>query len=247
MVAFRRRALEALAIRSAGRQLNADPLAGGDMEKSTFAFAILLAAVGSRSEPYPHLVPEYGPFSAASLPEYYTAVRAVLFEGVSDATPRVIVLPSFEPEWSVWVDLEPEPRSCSRAVESPLWNDLDPARPNRPSEISTPNCAPLQLNVAQTVAAGWYAMLRGTRYPTASNGVSFDGVSYHFAAFVPGLGDLEGQTHSPNSDTPTGRFVALVEALRAYSVAPSVTAQQSLCQTARSLLPFFRRLTRRCS
>jgi len=69
---------------------------------------------------------------------------------------------------------------------------------------------------------------------------------FHFSGFCRGVGILAGQTWSPEANMPTGRLVALAEALRAYSLSPSPGAAESLRKRAADVR-FDRRLTRRCS
>jgi len=99
--------------------------------------------------------------------------------------------------------------------------------------------------LADTIAQGWLTMLWNVRYqPTDEIGA--DGTTFHFSGFCRGVGQLSGQTWSPDPATPTGRLVALAEAIKAYSLAPSQEATDALRKRA-AVVPVDRRLTRRCT
>ena len=89
-------------------------------------------------------------------------------------------------------------------------------------------------------------MLRGTHYPEPDNRVRFDGVTYHFSGFSRGQGRLAGHTWSPDPNTDAGRLVALAEALRAYSLAPSEGGERTLCDLASALPAASRDPSERC-
>ena len=207
--------------------------------------ALLLSAETSwGASPLPQLEPDDSIFSSFER-EYSTAVREALLTGVPLTAFSVVTIPSFTPEWAAWVEIEPEPRACSRIVPAPIWNGAEPTRPNLPGELPAPKCAPLTAKLAKSIANAWLGMLWGVRYQS-SDVMGGDGVGFHFAGFCPGPGILAGQTWSPEAGTPTARLVALAEALRAYSVDPSSEAADSLRKRA-AAVPLDRRLTRRCS
>ena len=80
----------------------------------------------------------------------------------------------------------------------------------------------------------------------ATDQTGVDGTTFHFAGFCRGVGQLTGRTWSPDPDTPTGRLVALAEAVKAYSLAPSTDSTEALRKRARAV-PSNRRLTARCT
>ena len=191
-----------------------------------------------------HLEPEEGIFSSLGL-EYDMAVHRVLLNAVSIRA-AVVVMPSFESEWSAWVDFDSGPRACSRVVASPVWNGASSDQPNVPVTPPDERCAPLASDVATTIAEVWVAMLQGVRYPEPANSITVDGTIYHFLAFDSCCGRLAGRTHSPNGNSAAGQLVSLAETLRKFSLAPSSEAEGLLCKQAMAIGLQRRPLTSRC-
>jgi len=69
----------------------------------------------------------------------------------------------------------------------------------------------ISLELAVAIQRAWGKMLLQTRYPShASGGV--DGVCYEFSVWVRGMGDIYGQTWSPENGLPA-EMVSLGESL----------------------------------
>jgi len=146
----------------------------------------------------------------------------------------------------VWVSLEPTPRVCSRSLIAPIWNGATPTQPLITASLPEAKCSSLSSEVAAVVSEAWVVMLRGVRYPPPSNVIGLDGTTYHFSALDAGE-RLAGQIWSPKASTPTARLVAVVEALRAYSVSSTTQGAMALCRLALAVNPEGRRLTGRCT
>jgi hypothetical protein len=214
--------------------------------KSAFlSLLVLVVAQPGVAAAQGHLEPEDGAF-ASVLPEYYAKARNTLLTGVPGQSMTAVVLPSFEPEWSVWVIQRPEPVACSRTAVAPIWNEEKPAEPDAPSVPQAPKCAPLSADLAADLVDVWTAMLRPVRYPAPPKKILVDGTSYHFVGFDQGQ-ILAGQISSPESNVPTGRLVATVEALRAFTTTPSRESAEAVCRASAAVRPDGRRLTSRCS
>jgi hypothetical protein len=191
-----------------------------------------------------HLAPEDGAF-ASVLAEYYTGARNTLLAGVPDQSLAVVVLPSFDPEWSVWVIQRPEPVACSRTAVARIWNGEKPAAPNVPSVPPGQKCVPLSVDLTADLVDVWTAMLRSTRYPAPSGKILVDGTSYHFVGSDRGQ-TLAGQIWSPESNVATGHLVATVEALRAFTTMPSRESAEAVCRASAAVRPDGLRLASRC-
>jgi hypothetical protein len=206
---------------------------------------ILLTQIAVGISAQGRLEPDESVFSSL-LSEYYQGVRTVLLEGVPVGAAAVVVLPSFEAEWAVWSVREPKPSVCSRIASSPIWNGEKPGSPNVPERSPEPKCAAVSPAIAEDLDDLWVAMLRRVAYPRPSDTIGLDGTTYHFSILARGR-RLAGQVWSPSRKSETGRLVAVAEALRGYTRAPSVDAAVALCERVAAVQVNGRRLTSRCS
>jgi hypothetical protein len=158
----------------------------------------------------PHLTPEGGTFVGDD--PYERAVREVLCANTFAGLFRAVVLPSFSSEWVIVVH-KPEGGTARvelRVAAEPIWPRYE--RVPRPSyrEYS----AEVPESVARALTAAVQRALRLTRYPPSDNTGAGDGVTYHFASFVLGDGDLAGQVWSPPEESDAGKLVAILDTLR---------------------------------
>lgn len=178
--------------------------------------------------------------------EYYLGVRRALLKDVPFAAAAVVVLPSFEVEWAVWIMRDPQPSVCSRTASRKIWNADQPERPHVPVRPTRPKCIRVAREILEDLSDRWVAMLRNVAYPPPGGTIGLDGTSYHFSTLDQGQ-KLAGQIWSPEPNSTTGRFVAVAEALRAYTSSPSLEAAASLCELIAAVQPDGRRLMNRCS
>lgn len=86
----------------------------------------------------------------------------------------------------------------------------------------------ISLVFAVAIQRAWGKMLLQTRYPShASDGL--DGVRYEFSVWIRGMGDLYGQTWSPETGLPA-EMVSLGEALSAFATNPKSTEQNLIAR-----------------
>jgi len=153
-----------------------------------------------------HLVPVSGTLSGfAFRVEYDQAVRKTLLSEATDSPfLRMLVEPSFQPEWVVDV-LKPDgDHAVIRVVtaKSPAWSGGTPVVS---STITEDGAIPAEL--AGLIKRTWVLALRGTRYPKPSNTIGLDGATFEFVSFVEGEGNFAGQAWSPENGSIAGRLV----------------------------------------
>ena len=71
---------------------------------------------------------------------------------------------------------------------------------------------PIPPEVADGIRSIWEKMLLEVRHPKGPNG-GFDGVDYHFSAFLPRRGEIGGQVWSPDPRSRTGQLTRLADAM----------------------------------
>lgn len=215
------------------------------MRRTVTFLALLLSAHTSWSQPHPQLEPDESLLFSPESPEYIARVREGLLKDLPIFRAFLVFSnPSFESAWVAWVEVEPESKACSRTFASPPPSGAQSTAPDVPAKPES-RCVPLDAKLANAIAEAWLSMLWNVRYQPTDE-IGLDGTTFHFSGFCRGVGILAGQTWSPHDATPTGRLVALAEALKAYALAPSREATQSLRKRA-AAVPADRRLTSRCS
>jgi hypothetical protein len=162
---------------------------------------------------------------------YAQRLRDVLLKDASMYhVARMVCQPSFRPEWVVSVvrkeDKDPD---APPSYEVELVQSDRPLFPPEKSKGAKAKRwrAVLDREAAESLNKTWRAMLRTTRYPDEMGGGK-DGVTYEFSRFVPRSesgpddppgGWEEGQTWSPDEDSPCGLLVAVGESLKSYTMA----------------------------
>jgi hypothetical protein len=167
---------------------------------------------------------------------YNTAVREVLIkQSPGDPYVRMIVRPSFKPEWMVEMDKPTGPTATVRLVEADrlIWTGGGtPRRPRTHTFVAT-----VSVGTAERVRAAWLGMLDRTR-PVQPGTGGFDGDTYLFSSFVVGRGSLEGEVWSPPPCNLTGDLVDLGSTLRmaATKELSGVDAEARLLKQAERIL-----------
>ncbi len=214
--------------------------------------ALLLASLTTVSaQQVDHLIPETGPFGFVPQ-DYYARVQSILWRKMeSRPIASVIVLPSFEPEWTVYI-YHPEIRDVEYfASDSSASSKVDSMAFLRPDTLKyivvsavanksiwstwmsrgrskkmtiTPKVSSRQMPIetARAVCEALHSRLKETHYTEKPWG-GLDGTSYHFAGWK-----MYAQTWSPEANTIPDRLVRLVESLLDYTRADDSTSQTML-------------------
>jgi hypothetical protein len=184
-------------------------------------------------ESSPYLEPEDSLFSMAlsgGVGAYMLAVATSLLGAAEcearllapiwqrDETASLVCLPSFEPEWALWVVGARRVGFWVLLAEADrsIWHSMR-------GELETPDSVPLKkryselsLELGVAVCDIWSRVLSQTRYPEKRTIDRCDGVSYHFAYSRKNIASTAGTTWSPPEVTIPGQLVGLSDTLREY-------------------------------
>lgn len=209
---------------------------------ASFLFAGAAAAPASQQQA-PDLRPVDGVYSSPSLVDpYHIAIRDALLAEHEYRKCQMVVLPSFRPEWVVYVvhdDAQRPGRLIYKAMRKMLWGEMqrqiekDAPDPRSYSvgpeaEVAALRKVTKEVDVrvvdldASTIAVlerAWLDMLARTRY-SAQLELGMDGTSYVAANWSRATGPQSGETWSPEKGTPTYDLVAIAERLRDLALAP---------------------------
>ena len=222
------------------------------MKKLTPLFLVLLlfgcATPTSRHHLDDHLEPDLGILSGSAQNDlYHLKIRVVLRDGfAAGVLLRMVCVPSFEPEWMVFLREDNGNYSIHKLVaQKHLWGTelermyADPKKiPKEIREEIPPDwrevgvdetSAPIKETTARILATLWAAMLEDARYPHLAPysenrsffKVGLDGENYHFSMFVKNHGAAAGCVWSPEPTTKTGRLVEIAHQLASLSSAPT--------------------------
>ncbi|MBF9221784.1 hypothetical protein [Hymenobacter ruricola] len=187
-----------------------------------------------------HLLPSQGYFASyAHERPYYPKVQEALCAGLSD-TPlaRVVVLPSFSPEYALSLEEKAHKYYLTyRVCLTSAWGALQ-RKETKPVAVSTVTVE-LGAPAAVAVASAFNKAILQTKYPAPTEGFSvrLDGTTYAFITFQRGVGLQSGETWSPVAGTKMGKLVAIVETLKKVTITPAdQPLQAELLQQARQLL-----------
>lgn len=194
------------------------------------AIVLLSSATGQAQD---HLEPDSSIFRSGWSFDYYSNVARVLGDVLPTNSPKVFVLPSNMHEYVIGTNTEDT--RCSVVVgrvQHILWmydsreDDetideymFDAGYPIDPLEVQVSiDTQPAPARVCERIRNAWVQLLLQTRYPDPeTRRLGFDGVSYHFSAWLRGMGTLSGQTWSPDQQTVPGKFVMLAHAMRDFA------------------------------
>jgi hypothetical protein len=202
-------------------------------EPRSLVSQILKEAEAVFREPMLHLEPEDSPFSPPAgrswSSAYHITVARMLLEPIELETEReehkeiasLVCLPSFAPEWALWVGGE---RKTGFSVlvseaEERIWMLARTTESPFPARARTSQ-RPLPIDLAGAICDVWSRVLSQTRYAEESQ-VGNDGVYYHFGYWVVGKGPLAGKTWSPRGAMVPGKLVALRHNLKDYVQDPA--------------------------
>jgi hypothetical protein len=210
---------------------------------SVASVVIATATAGSAGQQAPDLTPVHGVYSSPSLVDpYHLALRDALLGEHPYRKCQMLVLPSFQAEWVVYVvqdDTQGPGRLFYKTMHTQLWGNMmqqiERDAPDPRSYSIGPDAQSAALRKvtkrvdvrtvdldASTIAAlerAWTDMLMRTRYPGTPD-LGLDGTSYVAANWSRGLGPLSGETWSPEEGTPTYDLVAIADQLRDLATAP---------------------------
>lgn len=148
----------------------------------------------------------------------------------------LLAFPSFQADWAIAVDETIPDGIRSKYPHRNLVPQSERLYSITMTEASSSKeGAPLSrwdrqisLELAIAIQRAWARMLLLTRYPA---GVSrgLDGTTYRFSTFVRGMGDLEGETWSPDEGLPA-EMVALGESLKDFTVKQIGTEEELIAR-----------------
>lgn len=171
-------------------------------------------------QPHDCLEPEEGYLvSYAYAANYYPKLRELLYAGLGDSpVARVVVLPSFAPEYVISIDQKARTYYLTyRVCQTSLWSAL--AKKGKQVAVDT-KTVELSQELATAVARLFNAAVDQTKYPEPIPSMNSDGTTFTFSTFRMGIGLRGGKTWSPQDGTHMGALVALVSHLQRIATAP---------------------------
>jgi hypothetical protein len=187
---------------------------------------------------------------------YNLALRAALFPSPEYRRCQLVVVPSFAPEWTIYLTREDGAAAqvVSRRMSEQLWSAMmkaisDDGKKSSYSvgpeaqrmaltrlkvEVDTSQ-AIIGIETADLLEAVWGRMLKRVRY-TGEPWGGEDGVRYQVSHWAPGEGFRSGQTWSPPQGSRPYALVKLAEQMRGFTLKPSPEAEARLRADASTLL-----------
>jgi hypothetical protein len=157
------------------------------------------------------LKPVGGYFSGGN-DEYYLQVRKTLLADFS-STPLagLVVLPSFTPEYALWIGKDWRRHYATyRVGEASIWKALQQPLA---APVSFHTCTvELPPELAQALETVFWVALGQTSY-IGNEGITLDGTAYYVTAFQAGSGSRIGQTQSRNPSSKVGKLIMLAESV----------------------------------
>jgi hypothetical protein len=170
--------------------------------------------------------------SSGDLARYqYEVQRALLKDSPFNPYVRMVVMPSWGPEWMIEVDPPSEFKATVRLVEAvgPAWHRGKPREVRARTKTAT-----IAGETADTLRGAWWTMLR--RVIPRQLTVGFDGTTFLFGSWEAGLGIVEGEAWSPPTGTQCDALVQLGVALRSYVEGrQSQVTERQIAEMARNL------------
>lgn len=198
-----------------------------DPSEMTRLAQLLKPATLVRREPSSHLEPENSPFSStggAAISSYEVMVARALVEPMElqvrgqgcREIASLVCLPSFKPEWAVWVAGDRKTGFSVLLTEAGenIWYRALRAEMPLSSAVRMQH-GRLPIDRAEAICDIWRRILSQTRYPKESR-MGNDGVVYHFAYWVVGNPAQSGKTWSPGMTTVPGKLAALGHSIKDY-------------------------------
>ena len=183
------------------------------------------------------LEPETGVFAGYGPPEPYDLMlRRALLEDDSYRLCQFAVIPSFEPEWAVYiVESKPGPPTLvSRTLKRQMWSSMmtEMAKACSDGSISLDAMSQsialeklrsathtqrvkLDTKMAAQLGSACQAALLRVRYPKTRT-AGLDGTTYHLGHWIPGA-FLSGTTWSPKPGTLARDYIDMGATLKSYA------------------------------
>lgn len=162
-----------------------------------------------RIEIQDHLEPEIGDLVTYKFSlDYHSRIRSILLETLSERlTIRMVVLPSFSPEYVISLDIIGDDYLVTKIeLDSNLWYSTHPEQVKK--SITTKIIKP---ELADSLLSLYILALSRTKYPDEPMIIA-DGTRYHFAAGTPS-GLRTATKHSPRTGTRIAQLVYITEKL----------------------------------
>jgi hypothetical protein len=218
------------------------------------AFAAALTDSAITGDISNDLQPEDGLFSGFAPDPYYLELRDLLLGEHQYRLCQVFVVPSFSPEWAVYIFREGvnkgKPQVMYKSMKKSLWYEMNDSIEKRLNNgtidwsASSQKLALAQLtkhfnrayapiSESTTALLGqvWSEMLARVCYPKPENDIfGFDGVTYHISHWIQDLGFRSGTTWSPEKGSNVGALVEIAENMQRYVLADS--KERPLIETA---------------
>jgi hypothetical protein len=215
---------------------------------------ILRQAEPFTRESSPHLEPEDSPFSPPSslgIRVYEVFVARNLLEATELEARSVAhgerrkeiaslaCLPSFGPEWALWVVGERKTAFSVLLTEAEYSIWLSSQGPEVPASVPvTQRRRELTTDLGGAICDIWSRSLSQTRYPAGEPIRGVDGTSYHFAYWTVCV-SMAGKVWSPRGRTVPSRLAALGHLLKDY-VQESAHSSQPIVQRIKEHIAWFR-------
>ncbi len=190
----------------------------------------------SKGIPYPNHLTPVGPRIHPRYREYWNRFEDHLFQTDADIA-QYVVRPSFGPEScvSIWSEVPkdaeeefglfayvPKERkkyyiTVTRVSES-LWYSIaknNDDRKTRSVETSRVD-REISLELAVAIQWAWGRLLHHTRYPATALVDGKDGCTYEFSSWVSGIGNVRGETWSPQGGL-TAEIVSLGDEISVFA------------------------------
>lgn len=176
-----------------------------------------------------HLEPAEGPYVSESFKKTYNdLVRKTLLTGLADRpTARVIVFPSFSPEYLVSIEVDhPEYYLVFRTCDKSIWNSKSKEKEAEALKLIEKKVK-ISKEIAQRLNEVVFITISQSRYPpieyltmtgpgpVSSTAMVFpirvDGTTYHCMASVTDSNVRSGKTYSPKEGSVMAALVNVVE------------------------------------
>ena len=158
-----------------------------------------------------HLTPVEGYFSVANH-SYHLQVRETLLANFSPMPlAGLVVLPSFEPEYALWIGKDWRRHyAIYRVAKLSIWQTIQ--NPLAKPVACTTYQVELPVALAQAMAALFWSALGQTQY-AQQPAITLDGTAYYATAFQAGSGLRSGKTESLPASSKLRGLIDLSEKL----------------------------------
>ena len=157
-----------------------------------------------------------------------------------EETASLVCIPSFTPEWALWVVGERKAGFWVLLTEAEenIWYSTRSEQEVPRSPSVKKHRTELATELGAAVCDIWSRVLSQTRYPQEPLLGACDGVTYHFAYSRKGMPATAGKTWSPVESTIPGKLTALAHSIKDYVRDPA--NQDVFMQVINDHLEWFR-------